>query len=240
MTLVEHLTELRRRLVICLIAVVVGTFVAFFLYNHVLNFISNPYRTYVQNHANKDITGGGNFVITGPLEGFGTRLKVSGYLGAFFASPILLWEVWRFVTPGLHKNEKRYAIPFIIASLVLFSFGVLVSILIFPRALDWLISISGQHVVPLFGPQKYVNLYIAAAAIFGVVFLFPVVLVSLELAGVVPSQKWRKWRRPAIVGIAFVAAVGTPSNDPYSFVAMAIPMYVFYELSILIGRILKK
>jgi sec-independent protein translocase protein TatC len=239
MTLTEHLTELRSRLIISVVAVAIGTLVAFFLYNQVLNFVTHPYRDFLAHHHAKDITRG-NLIITGPLEGFSTRLKVSAYIGLFFASPIVLWEVWRFITPGLHRNEKRYAIPFIISSLALFCVGVFVAILVFPKALDFLISVSGQHVTPLFGPQKYVNLYVAACAIFGVVFMFPIVVVFLEISGAVPSLKWRRWRRPAIVVIALIAAIGTPSNDPYSFVAMAVPLYVFYELAIIVGRILKK
>jgi sec-independent protein translocase protein TatC len=239
MTLTEHLMELRKRLIICVLAVTVGTLVAFFLYNYVLNFITSPYRDFLAHHARQDISHG-NLVTTGPLEGFSTRLKVSGYLGLFFASPVVLWEVWRFITPGLHKNEKRYAIPFITGAIVLFSLGVTVSVLVFPKALEFLISVSGKNVTPLFSPQRYVNLYVAAAVIFGAVFCFPIVVVMLEISGAVPSRKWRKWRRPAIVVIAVVAAVATPSNDPYSFVAMAIPLVIFYELSIIIGRILKK
>jgi sec-independent protein translocase protein TatC len=239
MSLMEHLTELRRRLVISLVAVVIGTLAAFFLYNWVLGFITHPYHQYALHHPNRDLTKG-NLVTLGPLEGFSTRLKVSGYLGIFLSSPIVLWEIWRFITPGLHRNEKRYAIPFIVGSIVLFSMGVTVSVLVFPKALDFLISVSGNNVTPLFSPQRYVNLYVAMAAIFGLVFCFPVVLVMLEISGAVPSKKWRKWRRPAIVVMTVVAAVATPSNDPYSFVAMAVPMVIFYELSIIIGRIMKK
>jgi sec-independent protein translocase protein TatC len=239
MTLAEHLTELRRRLIICVVAVTLGTVVAFFLYNNVIHFIDHAYRAFAAKHPDK-VIGGGKLVVTGPLEGFSTRLRVSAYLGLFFASPVVMWELWRFITPGLHKNEKRYAIPFVLASVLLFSLGVTTAILVWPKALDFLIGIGGKDIATLFGPQKYVNLYVAACAIFGVVFLFPIVLVFLELAGVLPSRKLRKWRRPAIVVIAIVAAVATPSNDPYSFVAMAVPLYVFYELSIIVGRILKK
>jgi sec-independent protein translocase protein TatC len=239
MTLTEHLTELRRRLIICVVAITIGTTVAFFLYNSVIHFIDHPYRAFAASHPDK-VVAGGRLVISGPLEGFSTRLRVSAYLGLFFASPVVLWELWRFITPGLHKNEKRYAIPFVLSAVVLFSLGVTTAILVWPKALDFLIGISGKDIATLFGPQKYVNLYVAACAIFGVVFLFPIVLVFLEIAGVVPSRKWRKWRRPAIVVIAIVAAVATPSNDPYSFTAMAVPLYVFYELSIVIGRILHK
>jgi sec-independent protein translocase protein TatC len=221
-----------------MIVLTAATIVAFFFYNQVIHFIDRPYRRFAGAHPNKSITP--DLVVTGPLEGFATRLKVSGYLGLFLASPVLLWEIWRFITPGLHKNEKRYAIPFIASAMLLFSLGVTVSILVFPKALDFLISVSGTDVAPLFGPQKYVNLYVAMAAIFGVVFLFPIVLVFLMISGAVPTRKWRKWRRPAIVVMVVVAAVVTPSNDPYSFVAMAIPMLIFYELAIIIGRILKK
>lgn len=239
MTLIEHLTELRRRLVICVIAVVIGTLIGFFLYNSVIHFISNPYRAFAHKHPNK-VIGNGQLVVNGPLEGFNVRLKIAAYLGIFFASPVLLWELWRFITPGLHRHERRYAVSFVASAIVLFSLGVFVANLVWPKALEFLINIGGNNVASLFGPQKYVNLYVAAAAIFGVVFLFPIVLVFLEITGVVPSRKFRDVRRPAIVGIAVVAAVATPSNDPYSFVGMAIPLYIFYELAILVGRILKK
>jgi sec-independent protein translocase protein TatC len=239
MTLVEHLTELRRRLIICIVAVVIGTFIGFFLYNGVIGFIAHPYRQFAHAHPNK-VFGGGALVVTGPLEGFSTRLKVAAYLGIFFSSPVLLWELWRFITPGLHKNERRYAISFVVSAILLFSLGATVSILVWPKALDFLIGIGGNNIATLFSPTKYVSLYVAAAAIFGVVFLFPLVLVFLQIVGVVPSQKLRKVRRPAIVGIFFLAAVATPSNDPYSFFAMGIPLYLFYELAIVVGRILKK
>jgi sec-independent protein translocase protein TatC len=122
----------------------------------------------------------------------------------------------------------------------LFSLGVTTAILVFPKAIDWLISISGKGVVPLFTPSKYFTLYVLMCLIFGLVFLYPILLMFLMLAGVVPSKTWRRWRRPAIVVIAAVAAIATPSSDPFSFLAMAVPMYIFYEASIILGRILKK
>ncbi len=239
MTLVEHLTELRKRIIVCILAIVVGTLIGFFLYNLVLSFITHPYCVFAAHHR-AQVIGGCKLVVTSPLEGFATRLKVGSYLGIFFSSPILLWEIWRFITPGLHKHERRYAFAFVASSILLFSLGATVSILVWPRALDWLISIGGSNVAALFSPSKYISLYIAAAAIFGVVFLFPVVLVFLEVVGLVTSKKLRKIRRPAIVGIAFLACVATPSNDPYSFMAMAVPLYLFYEGAIIVGRILKK
>jgi sec-independent protein translocase protein TatC len=240
MPLVEHLAELRRRIIICVIAVTLTGIVAFFLYNPVLHFLRQPYCDAIRSRGLRNSGVGCNLVITDPLEGFTTRLKVTGYLALFFASPVLLWQLWRFITPGLHKREKRYAIPFVAASVVLFALGAVVAILTFPKALDFLIGVSGKGVSTFFSPGRYIGLYVLVIAAFGIAFEFPIVLVFLELAGVVPSKKLKQWRRPAIVVIFVVAAVITPSQDPYSLFAMAIPMTIFYELSILVGKILKK
>jgi len=186
------------------------------------------------------IASGCNLLITDPLEGFATRLKVAAFIGLFFASPIVLWELWRFVTPGLHRREKKYAIPFIVASILLFCMGAALAVLTFQQVLGFLISVSGNHVQTFYSPSKYINLYALMIAVFGIAFEFPVLLVSLELAGVLPSARLRKWRRGAIVLIFVFAAVITPSSDPYSFFGMALPMCLFYELAIIIGRVLKK
>ncbi len=239
MTLFEHLTELRTRLIICIVAIVVTSTVAWFFYNDILRFMTEPYRNFLAHHQSKDITKG-SLVTNGPLEGFTTRLKVSAYGGIALASPVLFWELWRFITPGLHKNEKRYIVPFVGAAVVLFAAGVTTAILVFPKALTWLIDVSGTGVVPLFSPSRYLTLYVSMCLIFGLVFMYPLVVVFLEIAEVVPSATWRRWRRPAIVVICLIAAVITPSSDPFSFIAMAVPMLVFYEGSIIVGRVLHK
>src|SRR3954451_13801676 len=239
MSLGDHLAELRRRLIVSVVAIAVGATVAFLFYNHVLNFLVQPYCK-AQAHRNITSPAGCNLVISDPLEGFTTRLKVSGYLGLFLASPVVLFQLWRFITPGLHRREKKYAIPFVGSSVLLFALGGLVAILTFPKALDFLIGVSGKNVTTFFTPSKYIGLYVLVVAAFGLAFEFPIVLVFLELAGVLPSRKLRDWRRPAVVVIFIVAAVITPSQDPYSLFAMAVPMYIFYELSIIIGRLLKK
>jgi sec-independent protein translocase protein TatC len=239
MTLFEHLSELRRRLIIATLAVAIGGVVAWFFYDDILRFMTHPYHDFLLHHGSKDITRG-NLVTTGPLEGFTTRLKVSIYGGIVLASPILFWELWRFITPGLHKNEKRYAVPFVVAAVVLFAMGVTTAILVFPKALTWLIDVSGAGVVPLFSPARYLTLYVSMTLVFGAVFMYPLVVVFLQLSGVVPSKTWRRWRRPAIVVICLVAAVITPSSDPFSFIALAVPMLILYELSIITGRALHK
>jgi|SRR5579875_71506 len=237
MTLFEHLAELRRRLLICAFAVVATSVAGYFLYNPVLHFMTGPYRAFYHHHKHMISS---DLVISSPAEGFTTRIKVAMYIGVALASPVWLWEVWRFITPGLKRREKRYAVPFVLSAVALFCMGVTVAVLVWPKALNWLISASGTGVAPLFSPAGYVSLYTLICLVFGVVFLYPTVVVFLMLAGVVPSAKWRKWRRPAIVVLCAVAAVVTPSNDPYTFLGMAVPMIVFYEISILIGRALGK
>lgn len=239
MSVLEHLAELRKRLVICVFAVVVASVVGWFFYGTTVHLMLHPYHAFLAAHQQKNISRG-QLVITGPLEGFTTRLKVSAYEGIVLASPVIFWQLWRFITPGLYKNEKRYVLPFVSSAVVLFAAGVTTAVLVFPKALTWLIDASGPGVVPLFSPSRYFTLYMAMCVIFGAVFMYPLVVVFLELVEVVPSPTWRRWRRPAIVVIFIVAAVITPSSDPFSFAAMAVPMLIFYEGSILIGRALHK
>ena len=239
MTLVEHLTELRRRIVICAIAVVIGAVVGFLIYGRILHVLAHPY---AQVTRNRGICGpkGCSLVATDPLAPFIVRLKVSTYTGLVIALPVLLWQLWRFVTPGLNPKEKRYAIPFILSSIVLFLMGGAVAWLTFPKALGFLVGIGGGDISTFFTADKYLTFVSLMIVAFGVSFEFPVVLVFLMLARVLKTSTLRKYRRHAIVGITAFAAVITPSQDPYSLFFMAAPMYLFYEGSIVIGRILKR
>ena len=231
MTVVEHLTELRNRLIIALLAVAAGAAVAFVLYNRILDLLLAPYCDLPRRPP-----GPCTLFIQDPLEGFATRLRVATWTGLFLASPVVLFQLWRFVTPGLNPNEKRYAVPFVVASVTLFSLGGVLAMLTLPRALDFLVSVGGPNLETIFSPSKYLRLVILMMAAFGVAFEFPVLLVFVELAGVLSSRRLASWRREAVVVIFVVAAVITPSQDPYSLLFMAVPMYLFYEGSILIGR----
>jgi sec-independent protein translocase protein TatC len=232
MTLVEHLTELRTRVLICALAFAVAATVAFLVYPWILSFLKHPYCQVSPRRC--------GFYITGPLDGLALRVKIAAYGGLFLASPVLLWELWRFITPGLNPKEKRYAIPFIVSSIVLFALGCLVAYVTFPHALNFLDHIGGPSLTEILDPTKYLSLIVLMMTIFGLTFEFPVLLVSLELAGVLSPRQLSSWRRWAIVLIVVVAGVITPSSDPFSMMALAIPLYVFYELSIVIGKIINR
>lgn len=236
MTLMEHLAELRTRIVKAVLALMVGTIVVFFMWEPIQHWFFGPYRDLCHHKKNLNCLTNGRPVVTDPLEGFGIRLKVSGYGGFVIALPVILWQVWQFVVPGLKKNEKKYAVPFLMSSLVLFAAGAWVAWLTFPKALDFLVSYSG-NVTPVFAQSKYISLVVLLMIGFGIGFLFPVFLVALEMVGVVTPQRLAKSRRGAIVGIFVVVAVATPSGDPYSLIALSVPMCVFYEVAIIIGRI---
>ncbi|HUY86245.1 MAG TPA: twin-arginine translocase subunit TatC [Acidimicrobiales bacterium] len=234
MTLVQHLGELRKRLTISVVALFVGASVAFFFYSRILSFFVSPYCHVVGPHHSCAL------YVTGPLDGFSIRLKLAVYCGAFLASPVILWQIWRFITPGLKRNEKRYAVPFICSSILLFAGGSAVAYTVFPHALHWLSAVGGPDLKQIYTPNSYLNLIVLLMVAFGVAFEFPVVLVSLEFAGIVKPEQLIKHWRIAVVAVFAVAAVFIPSSDPFSLFAMAIPMCVFYFGSALIGKLAGK
>lgn len=233
MTVIEHLTELRRRIIISIIAVVGAAAFCYWFAPDIIRFFLEYY---------KDATDGKNdaFIFTGPLDAFATRLKVATYGGIVLALPVWLWQLWRFITPGLDPREKRFAVPFVAASVALFAVGAVVALITLPQALDFLLSVGGQEQQPLLTADKYISLVSLMIVAFGLAFEFPVVLVFLLIARIVDTAQLRRFRRWAVVLVFAFAAVITPSQDPYSLFFMAGPMYAFYEASILIGRALKR
>ncbi|HUQ39134.1 MAG TPA: twin-arginine translocase subunit TatC [Acidimicrobiales bacterium] len=229
MTLVDHLTELRSRIIKSIAAVALGGTVVFLLYHRLLDVMIQPYCDTLP--AGEEC----KLFITSPLEGFAARINVATYGGILLGSPVVLWQIWRFVTPGLEQREKRYAVPFVLSSVLLFVGGTALGFVTFPKALEFLIGIAGSDVETIFSPARYLSFLLKVLLAFGLVFEFPVLLVFLQLVGVLSPATLRRQRRMAIVVMTVVAAVVTPSQDPYTMLAMAIPMCLFYEISILIG-----
>ena len=232
MTLVEHIGELRRRLIVSVVALVITTStVGFVLYSHILNFLREPYcRAVGAAHC--------KLYVTGPLDPLALRIKIATYGGLFLASPVILWEIWRFITPGLRRHERRYALSFVTASITLFAAGAVLAYYTFPHALGFLDKVGGTSLQQIYSPNNYIGLILALMAVFGITFEFPVVLVSLELVGILKPAKLASWRRWAIVVLMAFAAIITPSGDPFSMTALAVPLYLFYEISIVIGKLL--
>jgi sec-independent protein translocase protein TatC len=239
MTLVEHLTELRKRLVICVLAVAVGMLIGFLLYDWVFDFLLRPYADLVRQQPETSAIGD-KLIQIDPLEGFAVRMKTSMYTGIAVAMPVILWQIWKFVTPGLYDHEKRYAIPFVASALTLFVLGAGLAYYTLPNALNFLVNIGGDDLITAFAPAKYFQLVTYMMLAFGIGFEFPIVLIFLQMAGVLQPDSLRKGRRFAIVGICVLVAVITPSGDPISMLMLSVPMVIFYELSILIGSFITK
>ncbi len=231
MTLWEHLAELRSRLIKVAIAVSVGALAGWFLFPYVLEILKHPFN---------EVQPGVDFIATEPLQAFGLRIKMAGYIGVAIAMPVILWQLWRFITPGLYPHEKKYAIPFTVSALVLFFMGATLAYFILNPTLQFLTTIGGQDIKPFYTADSYVTLIVWMMLAFGVGFEFPVLLVALMLIGVLTPRKLLGWWRPATVIIAAIAAIITPSGDPITMIALGLPMELLFFLSIAVGAIILK
>lgn len=235
MSLGEHLGELRMRLIRSIIAVALGASAILAFYDPVLKFLTRPYRELCKDRP--DFNCDGSLFALGPLDGLSARMKIAGYGGLIIALPVVLWQLWRFIVPALSKKEKKYTIPFIGSSVVLFVGGCALAYWTLSRALEFLISWSGTEVNQAFQITKYVSLVILMVLAFGVGFLSPLLIVFLQLVGVLTPRTLIKQWRIAIVTIFFMAAIITPSGDPITLMALGVPLTLLYFVAILIGFI---
>ncbi len=233
MSFFAHILELRKRLMISFVAIALGTLVAYVIAPSVIKWIAD---FYVQASNQPDV----KLAQTSVLDAFVLRIKVATYGGIVVSSPVWMFQLWRFITPGLAPKEKRYAIPFVTASVTLFLIGGAVAFMTLTKALGFLLSSGGVEYFQVISATSYVSFVTIMFIAFGISFQFPVVLVFLLLARIVSTKQLKSFRRGAIMIIIIFAAVITPSADPYSLFLMAIPMYLFYEISIFIGRMLKR
>jgi sec-independent protein translocase protein TatC len=245
MTLTEHLAELRVRIIRAALAVILGAIVIVAFYDPVMRFLTDPYLDLCLAKG-KDFCGfdpGSDeapLVFLDPVEGLSTRLRIAMYGGLILAMPVVLWQAWRFIVPALHAKEKRYAIPFIISSVTLFLLGGLLAYLTLGKALEFLIAWAGEAAQPTFQVSSYIRLVMLMIGAFGVGFQFPVLLVFLQLVGILTPQALIRGWRYALVLIVLLAAVITPSGDPISLAALAVPMSVLYFIAYLIGLLFQR
>lgn len=241
MSLFEHLDELRQRIIVSMVAVAGGAVVGWFLYNPVVSLLLDPYCNYWEKlDPALRTTDSCVLFYMGPLDAMVVKLKVVVFIGILVALPVLLWQFWAFVVPGLTSRERRMGVPFVASSVVLFALGAAFAYWTLPKGLNFLLGFAGSNFVPILTGDRFITFVVLVAFAFGLSFEFPIVLIFLELVGVLSSARLRKWRRHSILGIAIFAAIITPSSDPYTMLALALPMYVFYEAAIIIGRLMKR
>lgn len=237
MTMVQHLDELRTRLMVSLGAFLLLSILAFVFYDPIFDFIIEPLCALPPEKLGPQ---GCKLIQTTPMEGFQVRLKLTAMVGLILASPVWLYQLWAFIVPGLTKKERRYAIPFVISSVSLFLVGATFAYLLLPTGLKVLIALGGDDLVAFLRADGYINFVGLMLIAFGVTFELPLVLLFLGLAGVLTVETLRKHRKIAVVSIAAISAIVTPSQDPYTMLAMAVPLYLMYELTILLLRFLTR
>lgn len=230
MPVMDHLRELRRRVVWALVFIALGAVLGWYLYDATIHLLERPYchidyrRRFPGNDPKHC-----NLIYTNVLDGFTTRLKVAVISGAIFTAPLWLYQVWAFITPGLRKNERKYTIAFILLSTVLFLAGVTLAFLVLSKGLSVLVSAAGAGTQALLTVNSYLSFVTLMLVIFGAAFELPLLVVMANLAGVLPAKLLKKSQRLAIFLIFLFAAVATPSTDPFTMCAMAIPMVLLFE-----------
>lgn len=243
MTVVEHLEELRKRLLISVVTVMVGAIAGFVLYRPILRLLVDPYCDALRSipqQAHLEAARECSLVYVRPVEPFLAFLKIGFFSGFLMALPIVLYQVWRFITPGLTARERRLAIPFVVVSVLLFAGGTAFAFTVAPRGLRFLFSFGGASVLPLLTLDGYLGFLIFLILAFGLGFELPIVLLFLTGAGIVDTGQLRRWRRYALFGTAVFAAIATPTQDPYTMLLMWLPLYVLYEGAILVARLFKR
>ncbi|MGH2750197.1 MAG: twin-arginine translocase subunit TatC [Actinomycetota bacterium] len=233
MSMMEHLGELRDRLIVSALAFVVLSVVAFGFYEPILALFKQPLCEVPRRLLGEQGCELTFFKATG---GFNFRIKLTALVGLAAASPIWMYEIYAFVTPALTPKEKRYTLPFLLSAVTLFAAGAAIAYYAMPTGLRFLFQIGGEGLNPLLGAEEYLNFVGFMLLGFAVAFELPLILFFLGLAGAITVDQLKRQRRVAIVGIAALAAVVTPSQDPYTMLLLTVPLYLLYEGTILLLR----
>jgi sec-independent protein translocase protein TatC len=233
MPFLDHLEELRWRIIKSLAAVAVTVAASFAVLAQpqfdVIGFLARPILPLLHGHK---------LIFTHPTDSFSIYMNMSIILGLVFASPIVVYQAWAFLAPALHQHEKRVVVPVTVGAAGLFLCGVAVSWFgVMPLALKWLLAFQTESMEPMISGLEYFDFLLTMSLAFGLAFELPIVILALTALGIVTPQFLRKYRRHAIVLCVFVGAFLTPGDLVWTTLAMAVPLYLLYELSIVLSGV---
>ena len=224
MPLVDHLAELRRRIIWSAIAVAVGAVVGYLLSEGIITFLTAP------------LPAGTPTKVFGIGDAFAIRIKVSLVVGVILGMPVILWHLWRFVAPGLTPTERRTVLPWIPVALGFFVIGVTIAYVILPFASAFLLGFQTEQLQVILDIRSYFDFVTTLFLAFGILMEFPILLVGLSRVGIVTSERLRRARRYAILGIAIFSAVVTPGGDLVSPMVLGLTMYILFEVTTFVIR----
>jgi sec-independent protein translocase protein TatC len=227
MPFMEHLGELRVRIVRSLYGVLAGAAIALPFSQRIVDWLARP------------VTGlGHELVFTAPAEAFWVQMKVGLFCGLFLSAPVILWQVWAFIAPGLHEKEKKYAAPFVIVgSLMFLAGGAFALFVVTPYAISFLLGYGRPGLRPMITIQNHIDFLLKFTLAFGLVFELPLALTLLARMGVVTARSLARHRKYAVLGSFVAAAILTPTPDAFNQALMAGPLIILYEVGIVCARI---
>lgn len=236
-SLLERVGELRTRLFRMALAVLVASVLAWFAYGHILVLLVQPLKSLP---GASGLVKQGTLVFTAPTEAFYVRIRVVVFTGAAVASPVVLWQLWGFLAAGVRTRGTRYAVAVVASAVVLFLAGGALAFAFVNPALRLFVYLGGSHVTLIPSAGEYLSFLMLLVVAFGLTFEYPLFLLALTLAGVISSGHLRRRRRIAYFSLLVVSAVVTPTVDPITPLALALPLGLLYEATIAVARLLKR
>ncbi len=239
MTLTEHLRELRRRMFISAIAIVVGFVVGWLVYDWLFDLLMEPFDSAVDRLAEQQGLDA-SAVMTGVTNPFVTQAKVALVAGLVLASPVWLYQLWAFIVPGLHPNERKWTMIFTAVAGPFFIAGVVLGYLVMPKGIEVLLSFTPGEITNLVDAMNYLSFVLRVLIVFGISFEIPLFVVMLNLAGVVRAKQLARWRSIIVFCTFVFAAVATPSTDPITMLFLAIPMVILFLIAEVIAHLVDR
>jgi len=224
MSLIDHLAELRNRIIWSALAILVGSAVGFYFGPEIIAFLRSPLPTEQP------------LVFTSIGDPFAIRIRIAIVVGIILAMPVILWNVWRFIAPGLTGPERRAILPWIPAALLFFVLGVSIAFVVLPFAAAFLLSFDTPDLQPLLTAREYFDFVSTMFLAFGLLMEFPILLVGMSRVGIVTSERLRRSRRIAVLAIAIFAAAATPGGDLISPAILGLTLYLLFEGTVVVIR----
>lgn len=231
MPLMEHLRELRNRLVKAIIVIAIAAGVAAFYSNATLNIVTHPFCSAVINGRTGCHTVGDQLTISSVFDGFFIRVKIAFFFGLIASCPVWLYQFWAFIAPGLYTREKRWAYLFTGTAVPLFVGGAVLAYVVMGRGLHYLLGLAPKQVLVLPTFDTYLGYFIGMMVGFGIAFELPLVLVILNMAGILTHERFRKWRKLLIFGVFLLAGIVNPSPDPWTMLILGGLCVVLVEVA---------